>query len=493
MDDEDGEDVDTKPPKDPSELLKMELDMKVEQDGGEVDYARDAIAAQNLEVAIKDEPEEDNGDTFDQDDDEEMDEEDEDYRPEPRRPWKYDTEYMIGERNEGRKYKKRKKSYCDICDKSFATPTGLEKHNIIKHPERLPFVDSSESYSCNQCDMVYPMKDHLRYHKKYVHEGKEEKCDVCEEVFKNKRKLGEHRRTYHSDMEYPCDKCHLKFKLNKRLQEHVRQVHDQEKSHLCSECGKAFFSKYKLKHHMASIHLGTSTEVCDQCGQVTKNIYLHRREKHPPKKELDAVTAKCESCEATFSNAKDLNHHQLTLGHITSQFVYKCSMCESEWVSASAVCKHYAEIHGNLVFACDHCAYIANNKKNWEHHRKGIHKIDPYQCDQCAKTFSSMITLKRHLAVPHQGSSQTYRCKRCDVVTTTFKEMYQHTKAEHPKDIKCDQCNFMTASQSSLAAHKWRFHQARAYNCPHCDKAFTKPSSLSSHVSNVHENPNKEK
>ena len=175
----DPEDDDDTKPKAPEDLLKMELEMKEEDMDMMDNVRRENNGDPNDVPEIKEEPDDDTLDDIDDDEEEE----DADYEPE-RRTWKYASASELSKlmgKKEKKKYKKRKgqPTICDLCDKTFAKPAGLEKHNIVHHPERLPPCDL-EAHPCDMCDKVFPVKEYLRFHKKYTHAGKEEKCDVCD-------------------------------------------------------------------------------------------------------------------------------------------------------------------------------------------------------------------------------------------------------------------------------------------------------------------------
>ena len=68
---------------------------------------------------------------------------------------------------------------CEICPSvSFNNPSGLRKHNIVMHPDKV------QKHECNHCGKVIKRKGDLNVHMKiHLTDTKEFKCDLCGKEF----------------------------------------------------------------------------------------------------------------------------------------------------------------------------------------------------------------------------------------------------------------------------------------------------------------------
>lgn len=81
----------------------------------------------------------------------------------------------------------KKKSYCDICDKSFIRELNLKHHQRTVHLKERP-------YSCQYCSKSYTTRNHMHRHEENVHlrEDKQYICSTCEKEFQSEKILERH-------------------------------------------------------------------------------------------------------------------------------------------------------------------------------------------------------------------------------------------------------------------------------------------------------------
>ena len=72
-------------------------------------------------------------------------------------------------------------------------------------------------------------KDHLKKHRKAVHEGIKD---------------------------FKCDKCDKAFASITTLKTHITYVHTNKRDHICEDCGKAFATKSAVNRHFLTVHKG---------------------------------------------------------------------------------------------------------------------------------------------------------------------------------------------------------------------------------------------
>ncbi|CAB1332032.1 unnamed protein product [Coregonus sp. 'balchen'] len=131
-----------------------------------------------------------------------------------------------------------------------------------------------------------------------------------------------------------------------------------------------------------------------------------------------------------------------------------------------------------------------------------------FKCDQCDATFKRKDTLNVHIQVVHDGHKK-YKCDLCEKAFVTPSVLKSHKKTHTGEKEKiCPYCGQKFASNGTLRVHI-RSHTVapvgmqreaerergaeegqcgstggseRPYQCPYCDKAFSKNDGLKMHI-----------
>ena len=85
--------------------------------------------------------------------------------------------------------------------------------------------------------------------------------------------------------------------------------------------------------------------------------------------------------------------------------------------------------------------------------RKDVVRVKgKYECDQCDKTYTSILGLQYHKQSAHEGVR--YACDKCDHQATQQCDLRRHIESKH-EGIKyaCDQCDYQATQQSHLKIH----------------------------------------
>ena len=113
---------------------------------------------------------------------------------------------------------KRKRGHeCDVCEKVFRYPSGLQAHMHI-HTNEKP-------YECDVCEKRFTLAGNLQTHMRTHTKEKPYECDVCEKRFRHSNGLKYHKRIHTKEKPYECVVCEKRFRTSSHLKRHVRNVH----------------------------------------------------------------------------------------------------------------------------------------------------------------------------------------------------------------------------------------------------------------------------
>ncbi|XP_054274230.1 zinc finger protein 236-like [Macrosteles quadrilineatus] len=137
---------------------------------------------------------------------------------------------------------------------------------------------------------------------------------------------------------------------------------------------------------------------------------------------------------------------------------FKCEICFKEFPQYSKYRKH-SQLHlDDKPHKCSDCPASFNISTNLILH-KAIHNLDRLECPECLKRFSRVASLKAHI--------------------------FHHEKEE---SMFCTECGDEFGNQIQLDKHmkshddEWVKPPARVYQCPNCDKKYSKASVLRQHI-----------
>ena len=258
----------------------------------------------------------------------------------------------------------------------------------------------------------------------------------------------------------------------------------------CEECGKVIKGKLYLLDHKSRIHGFEGKHECTFCGKR-----FARTDEYT--KHLDAHTGvkryKCKFCEKYFTDHSNRAVH-IKNNHTENNPV-KCDKCHKLLKSDFYLRRHVKLNHekSNTENTCNHCQKSFSRKDSLITHMRLHTGEKPYKCNECNKSFYERSLFGRHKKthIPKDQRTETFPCKECASVFTSYQILYRHKVKEHGNQVyKCDVCEYSTKFKRDLSDHSKAKHEleqqnANYVNCDSCGKE-VRPKKLSSHVRLVH-------
>lgn len=186
---------------------------------------------------------------------------------------------------------------CNFCGLKYVTNEGLQKHIMTKHTNYAQF-------QCEHCKKILSQKCHLARHMKSKHSGvKESVCNICDKAFADKWALEAHMRSHYNKRPYPCSECDKKFVSSSSRNTHIQQIHRKVRFR-CDYCEAEFTAKKSLNYHILR-HVAEN-KMDEASVGYDPTFYAKVR----PVKPLKPKEVECEQCGRNFTSRKGLINHK---------------------------------------------------------------------------------------------------------------------------------------------------------------------------------------
>lgn len=274
---------------------------------------------------------------------------------------------------------------------SIANPpdsnSAINSELITTTEQSNPTSDTTNMYKCaiKNCTFRFKKNETLSYHYK-CHDSevncREIICPECKSKgYHTWNTLHTHLWRSHSiDMElYSCDICDFKTPIYSRLINTHAKIHSDERNFKCEECEKTFKNSRQLKNHRRW-HRNQS--------QAPEENIKTQIPKTPIVMECDNDISNtsfhlCSHCGAAFSHQRSLRAHCCT--HDDGKTL-KCEICQKTISSKYSLKLHMRRIHNESTekcYKCSSCDYGTNDHNAFRRHRMGHDNCKMYHCSYC--------------------------------------------------------------------------------------------------------------
>lgn len=189
---------------------------------------------------------------------------------------------------------------CELCGKSFASSTSLQKHLEFS----CPFVPKQRR--CRKCKTVLFSTEDQKRHFEMSRQCRQHLCPVCGDRFSTWKIKRSHMEQEHAIPKkvYPCPECGLVFKKPNKFRAHFKIVHTDEHFN-CPSCDRKFDTKYVLNRHMV-VHSNERLFSCDICSKsfprkstLRQHMWIHSEVKR----------FECKICDKQFNQKVSWRTH----------------------------------------------------------------------------------------------------------------------------------------------------------------------------------------
>nr|XP_033819412.1 zinc finger protein 341 isoform X2 [Geotrypetes seraphini] len=198
---------------------------------------------------------------------------------------------------------KKEATVCLKCVNKYSTPEALEHHlQTVTH-----------SFSCPQCQKVFPCERYLRRHLPTHGAGGRFKCQICKKLFRREHYLKLHAHIHSGEKPFKCAVCDAAFNRKDKLKRHML-IHEPVKKYKCpftlhTGCNKEFNRPDKLKAHILS-HSGMKIHNCQYCNKsFSRRAHLVEHQNS----HTGNYKYRCPTCAKGFTRQKCLKDHKCRL------------------------------------------------------------------------------------------------------------------------------------------------------------------------------------
>ena len=267
-----------------------------------------------------------------------------------------------------------------------------------------------------------------------------ENIDVISTIIDKKNKQKEVKRKYN------CTVCNKSFRAYSHRTEHML-IHTKERNHPCDTCNfrartKSVLKKHKMKHLKDK---GYKCGICKIEFKTNTELITHSSS-HPNSKVF-----KCKECDKDFGREPDRRVHMMSIHKIGIKELYKCHICNKEFVLKTRLSRHLLTHDSIKKFECQVCDRRFSRKDDLVSHGRIHSGSKPYHCQKCNKSFRFSSNYHLHCR-SHTNLNEDLQ----QTIEVSEGSLTEVKSLSHEKDevSKCEDYDNTLFSEGDLMMHK---------------------------------------
>ncbi|XP_017875965.1 uncharacterized protein LOC108622542 [Ceratina calcarata] len=347
----------------------------------------------------------------------------------------------------------RENAKCQICHEKFPSVLLFNAHLKI-HP-----------LECSQCGKYFYRKQNFKLHMKRHLGIKPFPCTVCDKAFLTKQKLDEHTNGHTGNAPVKCNLCNETFRRYSNLTQHKNRHHlnikRKLKDYIC-HCGEVFHTKKKLAWHKETHD--EKPKACTYCNErfihmasLTRHMRRAHNKRFVPDAQRESENVECPVCKCIYLRSSLAVHMRVHNG----ERPYECQVCaktfSTKWNLQLHKWTHAAR--STKPFKCNQCSGAFYRHSDYTAHMNSHRNVRPYTCNYCGAQFIRKYNCLRHVKEHEENKAYT-----CDVCNKTFHRSYylkEHLRVHSgARPYTCHICGKSSGTKSNHNKHV-RIHHAR--------------------------------
>ncbi|XP_066929972.1 gastrula zinc finger protein XlCGF58.1-like [Clytia hemisphaerica] len=338
----------------------------------------------------------------------------------------------------------------------------IDPDKVLWRSKRLKENDeklAASSFNCTVCQKSFRREDiylaHMLDHDQIGEQS----------ILVKKRKYTRREKNLSDDLftvseenniqKYQCRLCaHVFLQLDEALA-HQKQHAKSSNQMYCGMCDKHFVRKDAFANHVES-HKGVTSFECDRCGKCFASLDAISKHKLNSCKQSLLTFHKCTICEQDFDSQTALDAHEPC--NIEGQVEFCCEPC-GESFSVKAVFEEHLRSHEMQIIdphTCATCGLKLTSKTEYEEHVK-THDYDIYRCHCCHEVYNLLEDLEMHYQMSETCIEVT--CTDCKVNFQSSNELRTHLKEQ-------------TLAAATLAGEEIDIEETEVFICRFCQRGF---------------------